>query len=542
MTTPDLTFLSLPWELVGHTGNWSDVPAPTSKLDTDDCISPLLLSRDDKLIPVNGDERLPELFVEFQTRFGETRRVWDVPVPLYAREPQTWRFHTWDQAKTFYWGHGIDRPSITPVGDESDENQEEPDALIHRFLRTIRARMQDFETCLSDGLDPWSHVQKLWLGPKAPRDPTMDVLIQHERKYRTTWSDIAEHTRRLLTRKRELVALSRVQELDVQCMQWLSRQPGKTLAERAGGRQRIMAFARYENRNTLENRIFLDLMVRTGAAARDYLAMNHGRTGQSSSPGTSRIRLVEAYMRECSHIQMELILQGVLRQTGPVQPNYVLLYDQRYRQVWTAWQEIIQRERVADDLWRWQRRAWTEFCKAVIAVSLLWIYGAERFFAAPLLVTNEHLRGNWLIHDDPLIVVAHWEKGWAAELLSGNSDEVPKTQRELCASFWLRYADLNGGPYYYLAIWTIHSIGSKPSLSEIVDSANKGFRMLSDHGQLAGGIVLLSQIEALEKTKTERAEFITGCAFGPDDRQLIKALEYLSDDLRSRIEDSLCDR
>ena len=538
MATPDLILLRLPWGLIGLSNTRLDIPAPVDELDAGGSVAPLLFSRDDKSVVFNGDERLLEPFAEFRTRLDESQKVWDIPVPLHGSERQTLRFHTWEKAIAFAWPRGIDRPLTTVSDQENDEAPEEFGVRVYRFLRTIAARMRDFETVLSAGLDPWDHVPELWVDSQIPRDPTMDILVQHAREYRAAWGDIAEHPRRLLRRNRELVALPRVQELDVQCMQWLSHQPGSTLAQRAGGRQRIMALARYEDRNTLENRIFLDLMVRSIAAARDYLAMNRGRAGRTSSPRRLRIPLVKAYMRECRRIQVELASQGVLRQTDSVQPNYVLLYDERYRHVWTAWQEIIRRERATDDLWRWQRRSWAEFCKATVAASLIWLPGVQRFFAAPLFMTNEHQRGHWLVHDDPMIVVANWEKGWVAELLSGNSDDVSKKHRELCASFWLRYADLDGGDYAYLPVWTVHTTSEDLGLRKIVASANTAFRMLRDRNQLAGGIVLVSQVDALATTRTEQAEFVHGCAFGPHNNQLHEAMERLGEIVQSRIEDS----
>ena len=547
MATPDLILLRVPWGLIGPSRTRLEMAEPipesdTDGLDVDGCVSPLLFSRDDKPVPLNEDERLLERFVEFRTRLDERQRVWDIPVPLHGSELQSLRFHSWKRSRKFTWSGGVDRPSTAGSGDGDGEEQDQPGARLHRFLRTIRARMQDFETVLSEGLDPWDHVPVLWLDPHAPRDPTMDVLVRHAREHRTAWGHLAEHPRRLLNRRRELVTLPRVEELDVACMQWLSRQPGQTLAERAGGRQRIMALARYENRNTLENRVFLDLMARSVAAARDYDAMNKGREGRTRQRGSLRIESVRAYSRECRRIHQELDMQGVLRPSEPVQPNHVLLDDVRYRSVWAARKEIIRRERAIDDLWRWQRRAWTEFCKATVAVSLVWLDGVQRFFSAPMFVTDEHRRGCFLIHDDPMIVVAHWKRGWVAELLSGNSDVVSPKHRELCASFWLRCADLDGGDYVYIPVWTVHAIGEQCRLPELVNSANTAFRMLRDRDQLAGGIVLVSQVDASGETGTERAEFVFGCQFGPYDKLLPDAVQRLGEDIHARIEDSLWGR
>ena len=533
MATPDLILLRLPWGLIGNSRMRRSITAPEAVSDGGR-VAPLLFSRDDQPVVVNGDERKVELFVDIRTRIGEQQRVWDIPIPLHESEAQDLRFHTWDGDATIEREHSVSRPTYGSLDDERDATEEGVGTLIVHFLQTIAARMHDFETALATGRDPWDHVRELWLDPEVPRDPTMDILVRHARVHRATWADIAERPRRLLNRSRELVALSRVQEVDVQCMRWLSRQPGDTLAERAGGRQRILALARHENRNTLENKVFLDLMVRSVAAAGDYLAMTEGRSV------TSRTQSIKRYKQECRSLSLELVLQGVSRQIEPVQPNYVLLYDERYRHVWTTRQEIIQRERATDDLWRWQHRSWAEFCKSVVAASLLWISGAERCFAAPMFVANEHKRGHWLIHDDPMIVVAHWQEGWVVELLSGNSDDVPKKKRELCASLWLRYADSGGGDYTYIAVWSVHGLDGACNLRELVDSADEALRMLRDRSQLAGGIVLASHVDPIAETKMEEAEFVSGCVFGPYDNQLTNALERLGECIQHRIEASLC--
>ncbi len=534
MATPDLIFLRLPWGLIGGPGTRRNIPAP-AVVQESGRVAPLLCSRDERTILLNGDEFQGELFVETQTRFGEKQRVWEIPIPLHDYESQTLRFHSWDRDAPIEWQHRVSCPSNSPSVSEDDEDQMGVGSLIVHFLQTIVARMQDFEIALTTGQDSWDHVLELWLDPEVPREPTMDILVRHAREYQATWTDIAEHPRRLLNRSRELVAISRVQEIDVQCMQWLSRQPGETLAQRAGDRQRILALARHENRNTLENRIFLDLMVRSAAAARDYLAMNKGRSV------TSRTQSIERYKRECLNLIIELNAQGVWRQIEPVQPNYVLLYDERYRHVWTARQEIIQRERAADNLWRWQHRSWAEFCKSVVAVSMLWISGAERCFATPLFVANEHQRGQWLIHDDPMIVIAHWQKGWVVELLSGNSDDVSTKKRKLCASFWLRYTNLRGGDYTYIAVWAVHGLDGALDLRELVDSANEALEMLRDRSHLAGGIVLASNVNPNSVSRTEQAQFVSGCMFGPYDKQLTDALEHLGYYIQNWIEASSCD-
>src|SRR3546814_1352167 len=84
-----------------------------------------------------------------------------------------------------------------------------------------------------------------------------------------------------------------------------------------------------------------------------------------------------------------------------------------------------------DDLWRWQRRSWAEFCKVTLVMALLAQSNRVRLIAAsPIFYRPEHRRGEWLMHDDPIAVVAHADRGWVAEILSGDSDDVPDRRSE----------------------------------------------------------------------------------------------------------------
>ena len=518
MGTPDLIVLHRPWGLLGPDRNRQELRAP-GKVESDGLMAPLLFGRDSRQVFIDGNSRNCEPFVDLRTRLDETQRVWDIPLPLDGLNAQTLRFDGWDGDAMIERQHHVRRP---PTGAEPEGTVHRRGVLLLRFLQMIAARMEDFRTALARQEDPWKYVQDLWLDPARPRDPTMDVIVRHAEAYGRAWEDIAEHPRRLLNRSRELVALSRVQELDTQCMRWLSRQPGRSLAERAGARQRILAVARRENRDTLENRVFRDLMVRSVAVARDYL--NRGQLRGD----VGKQHLVQRYQWACRTLDERLIEQRVSRQIEAVQPNYVLLHDSRYRPVWQAREELIQRERALDDLWRWQHRCWAEFCRVVVAVGLLWSRDAEPGFASPLSVADEHRRGRWLIHDDPMIVIADWGRRVVVELLSGNSRDLPSILRELGASFWLRWADMEGGDFRYLAVWAVHGL-NELNLRELVDSAEEALLWFPKRDRPVGGLVLASTMQEEREVWPIQGGMVSGMAFSPYDRHLASALERLPD-------------
>lgn len=493
----------------------------------------MLFSYDDS--PVLFDGRLDslELHGRFKTRQGEVQHLYHLPVPLHAGMPQALRHQSWALDCQVGWQGLVSRPRPKGLA----EDHEERGAPLLAFIMALVGRMQDFEQALSESFLPWQRVQKRWMDSEEHQEPTMDVLVKHARSHRSRWPDIAERPRRVLNRRREMVPLGRVEELDTHCMEWLSRQPGRSIPERAGGSQRILALARYENLNTLENRVFRDLLERSVGASRDYLALNARRRRSQHGRGrTTRYSLVEQYGHECRRLSRELAEVGVRRETGAFQPNYVLLQDERYRHVWAAWQELVRRDRVYDDLWRWQRRAWAEFSRAACAIALLSRPGAELVAASPIMFREEHERGEWLIHDDPSVVVAERNAGWVVEVLRGDARDIGFGMTEMGASAWLRVANLKGGDYRYIPVWAINGLAGEEPLADLVESADVAIQMRRRTARLGGGLVLQALITPESSTETHSADHATGMSIGPFEKQLGAGLDRLGDELVRRVE------
>lgn len=532
----EFILLHVPWGLIGLSKTRSMIPSPNSSPNTEGAISPLLFCSDNQDVFLNGRPDALERFVGIRTRLHERQTLFDLPVPMHTSEPQRLRHASWHSEVEFIWAHGVDRPKT----DRADTGGEpEPGEPAYHFMLAVLARMHDFEAAQSDAVEPWYFVLERWLDPAPRSDPTMDVLVRHAREHRERWADIAEHPRRVLNRQRDLVSLSRVEELDTQCMQWLARQPGNSLVERAGGRQRILALSRYENRNTLENRVFRDLLDRTTSAAQEYLALNEQRIGGTATRRTTRYALVQQYQRECRRLSLDVQAQGVSRAPDVVQANYVLLHDNRYQHVWKAWHDIIHRERVMDDLWRWQRRSWAEFCKVCLVQALLALGETRLVAASPLFTRIEHRRGEWILHDDPLVVVAHEGRRWVAEVLGGDSADTKDIIRELGASAWLRISNYEGGNYKYMPVWALHTIRKDVDLVEVVESANDALERFPNRSILAGGVMMLAAIDPEKPVERQAATHVTGMKFGPWHSQLADALSKLGDELAVLIEQAL---
>jgi hypothetical protein len=520
----DVLRLRFPWSLTIPSEQTRITPGDASAWPDAANGLTVFVASDDGLL-IDGDPHRTEQRGRLTTRRNERQALLALPFLLHGGETLALRHPSWPAAAevTLLDTHARPRQAAA----EGDED--EPGGPCFRFLLALVGRMRDFEAALEQSHMPWAEVRDRWIQPVDQQDPTMDVLVRHARAHRTRWADIVERPRRILNRRRELVPLSRAEELDTHCMAWLSRQPGTTLAERAGGRHRILALSRYENPDTLENRVCRDLMERSASAARAYLRVNAGRSR------TSRYSLVERYARECRRLARDLADAGVRREAASVQPNYVLLQDRRYGAVWTARQEILRRERIYDDLWQWQHRAWDEFCRAACIVALL--ASGERYLiaASPLFFREEHRRGEWLSHDDPLAVLADPGSGLVVEVLRGDSPYLAKGLPELGAAAWLRIADMTGGDRRYVAVWALHGPARAGPLDAAVGSAAVAVTRIRSDSRLAGGLVLRAQVDPDLEVARCRSGKVAGLAFGPGGSQLADGLGALADLLLERI-------
>ena len=74
-----------------------------------------------------------------------------------------------------------------------------------------------------------------------------------------------------------------------------------------------------------------------------------------------RYKLDEKLQKKSRNFTNELSQLGVGKADTNVTPNYVLMQDKNYREVYEAWLRLIRQDIVLDDLWSWQGQIWTDF-------------------------------------------------------------------------------------------------------------------------------------------------------------------------------------
>lgn len=209
----------------------------------------------------------------------------------------------------------------------------------------------------------WDSVDQILC---SSEDHPPETLISYiARHHALIVQHIAEHMRHILTREREKTPLARVQMMDAHCMRWLLRQPGRTTIEKAGTEQRILSVVRREQFNTLENRVLKDYILRCIPLVQAYL--NEYKVLFPTDPD---VRSVLYFGHLCQSISEMEVFSQIADLTSFPYPNYVLLQDRFYSQVWNGYKRVIQFARVAEALW--DNRVGLSFCLASIREESMW--------------------------------------------------------------------------------------------------------------------------------------------------------------------------
>lgn len=203
-----------------------------------------------------------------------------------------------------------------------------------------------------------------WRRIAAIDAPPMALVVKFARRLRPVLEAVCHKPRRVLRRERLATPVGQIQEIDVACLRWISRQPGRTLVEKAGYKQQLQSVRRFEDADTLENRVVRDFLVRCLVAGRRYLAENQRYAGHE------RLLLVERFVSLCQRLLRDSAIGSVRALSSTPQPNYVLQYEPTYHRVWTAYQLLLRREGQEEAIWYWRERSWAEMCYIAMTVAL----------------------------------------------------------------------------------------------------------------------------------------------------------------------------
>ena len=292
----------------------------------------------------------------------------------------------------------VDFPLRPRKGNDPATPEEEAGAAALQRMNEVLARIQELEEALDDPDDTWNRLRTAWKRAENEADPRMAEIVRQARNLDPILRDLASRIRRVLRRHRELTPLDRIQEMDRASMIWLSRQPGRNIPERAGSAQRILATVRKENFDTLENRVLHSYSRLASDVAREWIR-EHPRAKESQ-----RFHEVSAFRKTCRSISSLMAEHNVSMADTGITPNYVLMQDRSYHAVLDAWEKLLRRRKIEDDLWAWQAEAWTDFSVLAVTLAIDELDEAQLIAQSPIFWRAEAVTGRWFEQDRPIAV------------------------------------------------------------------------------------------------------------------------------------------
>ena len=236
------------------------------------------------------------------------------------------------------------------------------DDILRRATRVLDAASRAFSTAPSIGA-AYDKLEEIWNNEDLmDGDPQGDLLKRHARQLRADLEDLAGRPRSVLRTEHRMQKLQSVRRTDAKTLRWLSAQPGRNTAERAGARQRIRAPKRFETIETLENRVLRAFAALTVREAGAWLSRHNEVTYDRS--------IIVAHQLRAKRIEKLLMKRGVSEARPPVIPNFPLRFDPRYRNIWRAWLELRKLNSVTETEWMWRHRTLMELLGLRAAMKL----------------------------------------------------------------------------------------------------------------------------------------------------------------------------
>lgn len=422
---------------------------------------------------------------------------------------------------------------VRPRGVKEHETPEDVRAReLLRRMNEVLARVQELGEALEDPLHVWPRLRDAWERAENEDDPRMAEIVRQAQDILPRLKALEPRIRRVLRRTRELTSLDRVQEMDRASMRWLVRQPGRTIAERAGTSQRILATVRRENFDTPENRVLHAYSRLAFQVSREWM-QEHPRAKHSRRYGQ-----VEHFGRFCKAFgQMLADLEVSIADAGVV-PNYVLMQDVSYNAIYEAWRRLLEEDKVLDDVWAWQAETWTDFSVLAVVLALSELEEAELVAQSPIVWRSEASLGRWFEQDRPIAVF--WLKNTGRIVEVQSRPEAPGRMLSLSrAHVSLRITDIvKGGMPRRVAVWTPHAM-SRIDLIEAAERANERLVEIQPFGQtevLRDGLILTpshGQYEACISRGTRTR--VDGIAFEASGAGLRQGLDAIRAFARSEI-------
>ena len=351
---------------------------------------------------------------------------------------------------------------------------------------------------------PLSTLLQGWREAALRDEPRLAFVVKLADTLGALLQEVALVPRKQLTRERRYQQAGRVNEIDATCLRWLARQPGYTVAEKAGAKQQALGIDRVEHADTLENRIVRELVCQLIESCDRYLAEN---AMEQEHP---RVLAVTEFKRILDRIWAQSPLRKIAPLVGIPHPNYVLQRDPRYRPLWKAYVMLLKQNLQRHEAWRWRHRLWAEAVSIAMLASLSQLAPGSAATRSSVLLRTEQQAGRFI---DDRTSLGRWElnigEANAEGLAPGRRvhyvdqsqfaeyrtacPSFPDQLAKLCPDFALVSYDSDRPdkpPRRILAVWTVFDFGlDGDHLLDRCKEIDQSVRMIRSQGELHGVLI-----------------------------------------------------
>lgn len=203
----------------------------------------------------------------------------------------------------------------------------------------------------------WNDIDDIFTEQKNSDQPPRRLITKISEQLPLIERTIS-NMRKVLKCERKKIPVSRAQELDSQCIQWLTKQPGRTAPEKAGIQQRIMAIVRNESFDTLENRVLKDFLHRCHVEAERYIQQYSKNERFKKS---ERLKKTQRLSALCFKSLALPEMEGISPLFKIPTPNYVLQQNPNYAKIWDFYKKLLHQTQLIEMIWPVRQKIFFEF-------------------------------------------------------------------------------------------------------------------------------------------------------------------------------------
>jgi len=212
----------------------------------------------------------------------------------------------------------------------NDRDEIKAKALLMLMLRNWLTEVSNFDPvsghALHTGIIDFLGAVAKSVQDESPESEIKDRIYRIVSHTKEAVLAIMEHTRDKILREHAMLPIHAAREVDSNSVQWLSRQPGRTLREKLSGKPYMKAVRRRPSVDTAENRLLRAFLFRL-----EQILIERQNVLSAATEETCEELLVSLQRWLRTEDAAEIGAWGNLP------PNNTLLQDKRYRKVWDGW-------------------------------------------------------------------------------------------------------------------------------------------------------------------------------------------------------------